>query len=85
MHGRFSEEELRKIGPYQKSILGLDSAEYASEIQEAKVPDLQNTGKEGLGGPSKVGVYTMESRSLLFHWEVVIILSHLFRIGTYLK
>jgi Dyp-type peroxidase family len=57
MHGRFSEDELRKIGPYQRSILGLDSVEYASELQEAKDPDLQNTGKEGLTGPSQLGIY----------------------------
>ena len=57
MRGRFSEEELRKLGPYQKSILGPDALAYASKLQEAKDPDLQNTGKEGLAGPSQLGIY----------------------------
>jgi len=57
MHSRFSEEELRKWGPYRKSILGEDGVAYASKLQEAKDPDLQNTGKEGLAGPSQIGIY----------------------------
>ena len=56
-HGRFSEDELRRMVPYQRSSLGLDSATYACALQEAKDPNLQNTGKEGLGGPSQLGVY----------------------------
>jgi Dyp-type peroxidase family len=57
IHGRFTEEELRKMSPYQKSVLGLSSLTYVEELQKAKDPDLQCTGKEGLAGPSKLGVY----------------------------
>lgn len=56
-HGRFSEADLRQIGPYQKSVLGLGSSEYTRKMQETIDPDLHNTGKEGLGGPSQLGVY----------------------------
>jgi Dyp-type peroxidase family len=57
IHGRFTVEELKKIGPYQKSVLGVDPTGYASELKEAIDPDLQNTGKEGLAGPSQMGIY----------------------------
>lgn len=56
-HGRFSEKELHRLDSHQKSALGLDSKAYMEALHEANNPDLQNTGKEGLAGPSKLGVY----------------------------
>jgi len=57
MHGRFKEDELRKMVPVLRSGLGLDTAAYSRILREAKDLDLQNTGKEGLGGPSQLGIY----------------------------
>ena len=57
IHGRFKADELRKMVPVLRSGLGLDTAAYSSVLQEAKDLDLQNTGKEGLGGPSQLGIY----------------------------
>ena len=57
IHGRFSEDELRRIAPYQRSILGIDPIAFANELQEARTFDIQNTGREGLAGPSKLGVF----------------------------
>jgi Dyp-type peroxidase family len=56
-HGRFSEDELRRLGSVGKSVLGLDSKEaYAQAIEESRNRDSQNTGMEGLCGPSKLGI-----------------------------
>ena len=57
LHGRFTEQELRALSPYQRSVFGLDSSSYAKELLKTKNPDLQNTGKEGLAGPSQLGIY----------------------------
>ena len=57
MHGRFSERELYQLDSHQKSALGLDSKTFMKAVEEANNPDVQNTGKEGLAGPSKLGVY----------------------------
>ncbi len=57
MNGRFKEDELGKMAPYLMAGLGLDTSAYLSKLQEAKDPDLQNTGKEGLGGSSQLGIY----------------------------
>jgi hypothetical protein len=55
-HARFSEDELKRLGAIEKSALGLDSKAYPQAIEEAQDPDSQNTGREGLAGPSKLGV-----------------------------
>lgn len=57
MHGRFSEMELFSLDSHQKSALGLDSKNFRKAVAEARSHDVQNTGKEGLAGPSKLGVY----------------------------
>jgi Dyp-type peroxidase family len=56
-HGRFTESELRRMDPYQRAKIGLNSVRHAWGLHDAKNTDLHNTGKEGLGGPSKLGVH----------------------------
>ena len=56
-HGRFSEFELRGLGPHERSLLGIDSKDdFAQAIRESRNVDSQNTGMEGLSGPSKLGI-----------------------------
>jgi Dyp-type peroxidase family len=55
-YARFSEDELKRLGAIEKSALGLDSKAYRETIEEAQDPDSQNTGREGLAGPSKLGI-----------------------------
>jgi Dyp-type peroxidase family len=56
-HARFSEEELRRLGPNEKYALGLDSKEaYREALEEAQNRDSQNTGRDGLSGPSELGI-----------------------------
>jgi hypothetical protein len=48
---------LRSLGPHERSLLGLDSkAHFAQAIRESQDVDTQNTGREGLSGPSKLGI-----------------------------
>jgi Dyp-type peroxidase family len=55
--GRFSVAELNNLTLEQKQALGLDDpATFAAAIAEAGDPDTQNTGREGLEGPSELGV-----------------------------
>jgi Dyp-type peroxidase family len=56
-HGRFTQNELKEIRPIERSFLGLPSGAYAKELEMTKNPDTQNTGREGLAGPSQLGVY----------------------------
>jgi Dyp-type peroxidase family len=56
-YGRFSEEELKRLGQYQKYVVGLDLNTIEREAREAKHADMQNTGKDALSGPSRLGVY----------------------------
>ena len=53
---RFSKDELQKLGSTEKSLLGFDTTSYKDAIREAEDEDSQNTGREGLSGPSKLGV-----------------------------
>jgi Dyp-type peroxidase family len=55
-YARFSEDELKRLGAIEKYALGLDSKAYRQAIEEAQDPDSQNTGREGLAGPSKLGI-----------------------------
>jgi Dyp-type peroxidase family len=55
--GRFTPDELKFLSQDQKNALGLDWYQYEKALTEAQDPDTQNTGKEGLSGPSKLGVY----------------------------
>jgi Dyp-type peroxidase family len=55
-HGRFSEAELSLFSP-KSSMHSRDQIEYKKRVLEAQNPDLHNTGKEGLAGPSQLGVY----------------------------
>ncbi|HEY9386502.1 MAG TPA: Dyp-type peroxidase [Nitrososphaeraceae archaeon] len=56
-HARFSKDELRRMGPNEKYAFGLDSEEaYRQAIEESQYKDSQNTGREGLCGPSKLGI-----------------------------
>lgn len=55
--GRFSETELRSLGPHERSLLGLDSKDhFAQAVSDSQDVDTQNTGREGLSGPSKLGI-----------------------------
>ena len=36
--------------------MGLGSAAYADELAKSRNSDMQNTGREGLAGPSQLGV-----------------------------
>jgi Dyp-type peroxidase family len=58
-HGRLSTEELEKImrDLSKNYVLGLDDSDVLKrKIEETEDDDAQNTGKEGLAGPSKLGV-----------------------------
>lgn len=58
--GRFTQNELellRRSDMSKKQLLGLDNQEVLEEkIRETDDPDTQNTGREGLAGPSELGV-----------------------------
>ena len=56
-HGRFSVIELQGLGSVERATLGMDSKIYKEAIEEAHDPDAQNTGREGLTGPSKLGIH----------------------------
>jgi Dyp-type peroxidase family len=57
--GRFSLKELEQIrfDLSKKQLLGLDDSDVLKDkIEETKDDDTQNTGREGLAGPSELGV-----------------------------
>lgn len=57
--GRFSSEELERIrfDLSKRQVLGLDDSDILKDkIGDTKDHDTQNTGKEGLAGPSELGV-----------------------------
>jgi Dyp-type peroxidase family len=58
--GRFSPNEIQQIARFdlsKKQLLGLDDYQVLQDkIRETKDPDTQNTGREGLAGPSELGV-----------------------------
>jgi hypothetical protein len=57
--GRFSPRELDQIrfDPSKRQLLGLDDTRVLKDkLEETKDPDTQNTGREGLAGPSELGV-----------------------------
>jgi Dyp-type peroxidase family len=58
--GRFSSTEIRQLimsNLLERQLLGLDNHEIVQEkLEESKDPDTQNTGREGLSGPSELGV-----------------------------
>jgi hypothetical protein len=58
--GRFSPNEIQQIARFdlsKKQVLGLDDYQVLQDkIRETKDPDTQNTGREGLAGPSELGV-----------------------------
>jgi Dyp-type peroxidase family len=55
-HARFSEDELKKLGSGVKATLGLDSKAYGGAVEETRDTDSQNTGRDGLAGPSQLGI-----------------------------
>jgi Dyp-type peroxidase family len=55
-HARFSKDELKDLGGIERTTLGMDSRVYKEAIHEAEENDAQNTGRDGLAGPSKLGV-----------------------------
>lgn len=55
VHGKFTNEEIRRLWPYLKPIF--DPKLHAEDLTQNYDPDLQNTGKDGLSGPSQLGVY----------------------------
>jgi Dyp-type peroxidase family len=58
-HGRFTVDELNSLTLDQRKLLGLeDEDEFKHKIEDAKNEDAQNTGREGLAGPSELGVVT---------------------------
>jgi Dyp-type peroxidase family len=55
--GRFTLDELNNLSPQQRQALGLDDPiAFGGAIAEAKNADTQNVGREGLEGPSELGV-----------------------------
>ena len=58
--GRFSPRELERIGRFdfsKRAMLGLDDRDtLKNKIKETMDKDTQNSGREGLGGPSELGV-----------------------------
>jgi Dyp-type peroxidase family len=55
-HARFSDVELESLGRIERAALGLNSRTYSDAIRETQDPDTQNTGREGLAGPSELGI-----------------------------
>jgi Dyp-type peroxidase family len=57
--GRFTLDELENLLPQERKLLGLENQEdFDKAIKEAQNEDTQNTGREGLAGPSELGVIT---------------------------
>jgi Dyp-type peroxidase family len=57
--GRFSRKELEAIisNPSQRTLLGLDDTDVLEDKRKVTAdPNAQNTGREGLAGPSELGV-----------------------------
>jgi Dyp-type peroxidase family len=55
--GRFTVDELNSLTPEQRELLGLKNKDdFDDAITHAKNEDTQNTGREGLAGPSELGV-----------------------------
>jgi Dyp-type peroxidase family len=54
--GRFSEEELTKLDASARQSLGLEGLSYTQTREESQDVDAENTGREGLSGPSQLGV-----------------------------
>jgi deferrochelatase/peroxidase EfeB len=58
--GRFNPDEIQQLAKSdisKRQLLGLHEYEVLKEkVQEAKDVDTQNTGREGLSGPSELGV-----------------------------
>lgn len=58
-HGRLTDEELVRIRNdlAKRKVLGLEAEkDFNQALRDAKVVDTQNTGREGLAGPSELGV-----------------------------
>jgi Dyp-type peroxidase family len=62
-HARFSEEELIGLSMEQRKALGLVGETFRKALEETRDIDTQNTGRDGLTGPSKLGVHP---RNLFF-------------------
>jgi Dyp-type peroxidase family len=55
--GRFTKQKLYRLTTEEKKLLGLGFDKYLDEAKkEASLEDTQNTGREGLAGPSELGV-----------------------------
>ena len=54
--GRFTLRQLERFGVSQKQTLGMDPVKFREAVDEAKKEDAQNTGREGLCGPSELGI-----------------------------
>jgi|SRR6476660_3967230 deferrochelatase/peroxidase EfeB len=55
--GRFTLDKLNSLTEKEKELLGLDYDEYLDRAkEEASSDDTQNIGREGLAGPSELGV-----------------------------
>lgn len=54
---RFTVEEIQALSLEQRQALGLYGDNYDKAIAEAQEIVTQNTGKEGLSAPSKLGIY----------------------------
>jgi Dyp-type peroxidase family len=55
-HGRFTLDEIKCLSLEQRSALGLVGETFDMAVREAQDEDTQNTGREGLSGPSELGV-----------------------------
>ena len=54
--GRFTSKELNSLTPSQRKLLGLEDEHLFKEAKEsAQNSNTQNTGREGLSGPSELG------------------------------
>jgi Dyp-type peroxidase family len=57
-NARFTPEEIRKFTPRERSMIGLDTDQmYRRAVNDSEQKDTNNTGRDGLSGPSEMGVY----------------------------
>lgn len=63
LKARFTVEEIRALSSEQRQALGWYGHSYESAIEEAEDKNAQNTGKDGLSGPSKLGIYPVSHLS----------------------
>ena len=86
MHGRFKEDELGRMVPYQRSSLGLDTAQLIQgNCKRLKIRICRTPVRKVWEDHPSWEFIQEETSLLLFHRGVVITSYHQFRIEKYLK